>query len=224
MAQDMQVLTQTEHMTVFTSSGDCGAYGSRSYPDTPEVNFPASSPWTVAVGGTHLDTASTGARANETVWGMLSGANPNTCDNSWGSGGGVSTQLQQPQWQSGVAGIKNSYSNGNRQVPDVAAVAEQLPVYSQGSWGDGYGTSAAAPIWATGFLLANAALSYNKHLIYFGPSVFYAAAEHSGKWQPFYGVQKGNNRYYTATAGWNYCTGLGAPNLVGFYDTILVDM
>jgi kumamolisin len=224
IAQDIQVLTQTEHMTVFTSSGDCGAYENRSYPDHPAVDFPSSSPWAVAVGGTHLDTTQNGARSNETVWGMTSNASQTACDNSWGSGGGLSGMFKQSQWQSGSPGIQNSYSNGGRQEPDISAVADQLPVYYQGQWVDSGGTSAATPIWATGFLLANAALSYNKHEIYFGPSVFYVAAQHSGKWQPFYNVLQGNNRYYAATRGWNYCTGLGTPNLVDFYDTVLTYM
>jgi len=95
--QSLSVLTQVEHMTVFISSGDCGAYTSHVYKDL-SVSFPASDPFAVSVGGTILSVNNNGDRANETVW--SDGTDLSKCHNQWGSGGGLSEAfMQRPKWQ-----------------------------------------------------------------------------------------------------------------------------
>jgi kumamolisin len=138
----LQQLTQVEHMTVFVASGDCGAYADGTFGDL-SVSYPATDPWAVAVGGTELSVNDHGQRTNEIAWSQF----PNIfhCDNNWGTGGGNSSLFHHPAWQN-ASGVNNQYSQNDRQIPDVAAVADHLAVYFQGSWGGVGGTSASAPI------------------------------------------------------------------------------
>ncbi len=212
---DIQVLTRTEHITLFVASGDCGAYDLGTYKRL-DVDFFAADPWAVSVGGTVLTVDDKGNRRSEVVW---SGEvkDPKECKNSWGSGGGVSTIFAKPQWQGNS--VQNKYSNGKRQIPDVAAVAFNVPVYYQGQWYTFGGTSAAAPIWAAGFAIVNQALVAKTGYFVYGPKVLYATVANAGKYHPFYDIQSGNNLYYPATQGWDYSTGFGTPN---FYDIFQV--
>ncbi len=222
--QELSVLTYTEHMTVFIASGDCGAFMDGVFKSL-SVSFPASDPNAVAVGGTSLQTNANGDRSDEAVW---SNANPDTtqCSNSWGSGGGNSVHFPQPVWQTGK-GVKNDSSLGFRQVPDIAAVASNLPLYFSGQWqtfqdgtGAGGGTSAATPIWAAGMALVNQATIRNYHLFFAGPAVFYEVANHAGKFSPYFDITEGNNLGFNATPDWDFATGLGVPHLVDFYQIL----
>jgi kumamolisin len=126
----LRTLAQAEHITTFSASGDCAAYddGSYGYPDTLDINFPASSPYDVAVGGTQLTVNGQFNRGSEVVW-QGNKTNPPDCQNSWGSGGGVSTYFAKGSYQTGVTGIQNKYSTGKREVPDIAAAAVNLVDY-----------------------------------------------------------------------------------------------
>lgn len=218
--QDLQLLTQAEDMTVFVSSGDCGAYNQGKYGGPIGVDFPASSPWAVAVGGTQMSFTLNSLRSDEVVW--SSRADLSACKNRWGSGGGLSSFFDRMAFQQGP-GVVNNFSTGKRQVPDVAAVAINLPIYYQGQWGGAGGTSAASPIWAAGMALVNEGLIIKKHLFYYGPLAFYSVSAHAGRLHPYYDVVSGDNLYYHATPGWDYATGLGTPNLVDFI-TVLSNM
>ncbi len=208
--QSIQQLTQVNHMTVFVASGDCGAFTTGEY-GRLSVSFPASDPWAVAVGGTILQIDNQNNRANEVVW--SDGSDRSQCKNSWGSGGGISKVFQHPGWQNG-AGVP---SNPRRGLPDVSAVAYALAVYFQGQWGAVGGTSAAAPIWATGLALVNQGLLQQVHTFKPSPSLFYSIANNSSGARPYYNVTRGNNLYYKAGPGWSYTSGLGTPNLMDFF-------
>lgn len=216
---ELQTLTQVEHLNVFASSGDCGAYDSTNYPGTRDVDYPASDPNVTGVGGTSLSVKSNGSRSSESVW---SGDpnKPKDCENQWGSGGGLSTYFQQPSWQKNVQGAANTYSTGMRQVPDVSAVATMLAGYFNGGWGYLYGTSAATPIWASGYALVNQALIKKTGYFVSGSGLFYTMIQQYASDHPFYDVTKGNNLYYPATKGWDYASGLGTPNLAGIYKAL----
>jgi kumamolisin len=216
----LQTMTQVEHLSVFASSGDCGAYASRSYPNGRDVSFPASDPLVTAVGGTNLSVDGNGKRVSENVW-QGNPNKPSDCENEWGSGGGLSSFFQQPSWQQGVRGLQSTYSNGMRQVPDVAAVSNMLAGYFNGQWGYLYGTSAATPIWASGFALVNQGLIAKTGYYVNGANMPYMLAHQYTSDRPFYDVVKGNNLYYPATAGWDFATGLGTPNLGGIYQGLL---
>ena len=212
----IQQLTRVEHMTVFVASGDCGAFTSRTFGDL-SVSFPASDPWTTAVGGTILQVDSNHNRTNEIAW--SDDSNRSKCTNQWGSGGGNSTLFQRPSWQN-VLGVQNSYSRNARQLPDVAAAAYALAVYFQGQWATVGGTSAAAPIWAAGLALVNEGLIRQVHKFGYGPQIFYLADSKSSGQHPYQDITRGNNLYFPATPGWDFATGLGSPNLPDFYQNL----
>jgi kumamolisin len=223
MDTTFQTMTQAEHLNVFVSTGDCGAYASAEFPDLrsnqPDVQFPSSDPNVVGVGGTNLSVNSLGMRSNERVW-SGNPQKPADCENQWGSGGGLSTIFKQPGWQQGVQGIQNQYSDGMREIPDVSAVAYNLAGYFNGQWGYLYGTSAAAPIWASTYALINEGLVSRTHYFVSGPGLFYWMAQHQANQQPFYDVEQGNNLYYPATAGYDCASGLGSPNALGVYNAL----
>lgn len=206
-------LDAIEHMTVFVSSGDCAAYGDGNYGDL-SVQFPASAPLSVAVGGTEWNTGANGS-INETVW--SDGSNKSKCSNAWGSGGGLSIKGKRPSWEVGK-GVHNKYSNGMRQVPDVSALANTIAVYALGAWQSIGGTSAATPIWAAGFMLVNNALiAHANGTFFYGPAVFYEVINSANRYRPYNDVTQGTNLFYPATPGWDFATGWGSPNLVDFY-------
>lgn len=216
----LQQLVQVEHMTVFVSTGDCAAFGAGTYGQLT-VQFPASDPYAVAVGGTEWNSGSNGS-IDESAW-SDSSASHSSCNNSWGSGGGLSTFFKRPSWEQGN-GLNNQYSNGDRQEPDISALADEIAVYALGGWQSVGGTSAATPIWAAGLMLVNEALIHNANgVYYYSPGLFYEAINNTNRYQPYNDVTQGSNLYYPATTGWDYATGWGSPNLPDFYNTLLQD-
>lgn len=217
-----------EGISVFVSSGDCAAFSNR-ITHIAMVSFPASAPYAIAVGGTHLQVNSAGTRTSEDVW-STSDLSP-VCENEWGSGGGVSqnSDFKRPSWQVGP-GTTNHFDgtsslvltadmqpvsapNGLRQVPDVAAAAyPNIDVYYQGAWIPVGGTSAAAPIWAAGTLLVDQALRQQGKSLLGGVPTIYTLANHPGKFNPYTDITRGDNLFYPATRGWDYATGWGSPN------------
>jgi kumamolisin len=213
--QNIRILTEAEHMTVFVASGDCGAYQDGQYGGHPNVGFPASSFWSVGVGGTRMAFTANGARKGETVWSDKS--DTSKCQNSWGSNGGVSQVFARPLFQQ-AKGVP--YSNGHRDVPDVSAAAIEIPVELGGQWVTMGGTSAAAPIWAAGMSLVNQGLMSTKRYFYFGPRTFYDILGEAGNHRPYYDVIHGNNLYYPATPGYDEATGLGTPQDPEIYNIL----
>ncbi|MGO8950637.1 MAG: protease pro-enzyme activation domain-containing protein [Ktedonobacterales bacterium] len=189
-----------EGISVLAASGDSGAYGCQD--NTLSVSLPASSPYVTAVGGTTLFLSSDGSYGYEAGWeGPLEGA---------GTGGGLSQIYSRPSWQTGP-GVLNSYTNGMREVPDVAADADPLTgylIYFSG-WQVAGGTSASSPLWAGLIALADqsAAASGKPALGFLNPAL-YSLGNSSG----FHDVTIGGNLYYSATPGWNYATGWGSPD------------
>ncbi len=219
MGTNLQLLTQAEHMTVFVASGDCGAFDDGTY-QSLQVDYPGSDPSSTAVGGTILQVDQRGNRSNEVVW--SDGSNTSKCSNQWGSGGGVSQVFKQPSWTQ-VQGMNNQYSTGDRQVPDLSAVAFALPAYVGGQWHFDGGTSAAAPIWAAGLSLVNQGLIARKGVFVYGTDLFYAIAGigRSSNASPLEDITRGGNLYYSATAGWDFASGLGTPNLPNFFNLVV---
>ncbi|MHB8596078.1 MAG: S53 family peptidase [Ktedonobacteraceae bacterium] len=195
----LQLLTQGEHMTVFVSSGDCGAFADRTFGDLG-VMYPASSIYATAVGGTELAiNPTTGARVQEIAW--SDGSNTSQCTNQWGTGGGNSGAFKQPGYQS-APGVKNQFSQGMRQVPDISAVAYDIAMYFNGQWQVVGGTSAASPIWATGMALVNQGTIQLAHTFFVGTALFYTVdTSNTGNLHPFFDVTQGDNLYYKAGSG-----------------------
>jgi kumamolisin len=188
-------------ITVCAAAGDNGS--SDGEPDGREhVDFPASSPWVLACGGTRL-TAAGNSIQSETVWNNGAGA---------GTGGGVSSCFPRPSYQdqSNVPPPPSgSLHPTGRGVPDVAAVADPATGYAVFVDGNSCvigGTSAAAPLWAGLIALCNRQLG--KNLGWLHPVLYGTVAQS----KVLNDIVTGTNGAYDARPGWDCCTGLGTPN------------
>ncbi|MFL5658330.1 MAG: protease pro-enzyme activation domain-containing protein [Ktedonobacteraceae bacterium] len=229
-----------EGISVFISSGDCGAFTQRLR-GIATVSFPASAIYAIAVGGTQLQVNDSNVRTRETAWGA--GDDLPLCSNDWGSGGGVSqnSTFKRPSWQIGP-GTTTQYDgsldhvftkplgfdspltapNGLRQVPDLAAAAyPNISIYYNGAWVNSGGTSAAAPIVAAGTLLVDQALQQQGKTAVGSVPEFYTLANRPGSQQPYTDITVGDNLFYNATPGWDYTTGWGSPN---FNDILQIEL
>jgi subtilase family serine protease len=145
------------------------------------ADWPASSPFVTAVGGTTLGV---GARNNylfETGWGTTTSSWKGTAwspapPGPWlyGAGGGVSRLFAEPSYQQGVvpAGVFAAQGRTGRAVPDIAAVADPNTGYLIGetqTFPDGSvryaeyrigGTSLSSPLIAGIMALANQAAGH----------------------------------------------------------------
>jgi kumamolisin len=198
-------------ITVFAASGDNGAYDCQAEDLTDQrlsVDWPAASGNVVAVGGTRLAVRKDGTYLAEYGWeDVLKGD---------GSGGGLASATGRPAWQTGP-GVQNAYSNGMRQLPDVAGPADPdsgMVVISGGAVHQIGGTSAAAPFWAGTLLLARqyAQRHGGRDLGFIAPTL-YAIAGNPRTANAFHHSLRGGNRRYGVTAGWNYVDGLGSPDV-----------
>jgi kumamolisin len=201
-------------VTVFAASGDASVWdcpAGTPYADAVSVDFPASSPYVVGVGGTTLRQSSTGWA--ETAWGpSLLSATPVA-----GSGGGVSALFTRPAWQRGVPGLPD-----RRLVPDISAVADPqngFAVYWSGGgpgselWWAAGGTSLGAPLQAGMFAGALAARGVTTGIGDVHPAL-YAHPE------AFRDVVTGSNGLFPAGLGYDLVTGLGSPQ----WDTLTGDL
>jgi subtilase family serine protease len=173
-------------VAITASSGDNG-YG---------VEFPASSQYVTAVGGTHLVKDATNSRGwTETVW--------------TGAGSGCSKYVAKPSWQKDTG-------CSMRTVADVAAVADPytgVAVYEtfnrRGGWQVYGGTSVASPIIASVYALSGDSFASSDAV---GSAWIYANAS------SLFDVTSGSNGscggsyLCTAETGYDGPTGLGTPD------------
>jgi kumamolisin len=197
-------------ISVFVASGDDGAYACQAVSASDHrlaVSYPGSSPYIVSVGGTSL-AESGGRYLGEDAW-------EDTISHA-GGGGGLSRFFHRPAWQVGP-GVQNAYSNGLRQVPDVAADADPATGFAtvvEGQSQKAGGTSAAAPFWAASMaLIAQYASAHSHPSLGFVAPMLYQLAAAAQPYPPFHSIVTGANRHYPATPGWNFATGLGSPDV-----------
>ncbi|MBV8982283.1 MAG: S8/S53 family peptidase, partial [Acidimicrobiia bacterium] len=202
-------------ITVFNASGDAGAFDCQIDDPSdlrPLPDFFSDSPYAVSVGGTYLTRTANGDYFDEAGW-----ENPMERD---GGGGGINPVEQRPVWQRGP-GVDNQYTNGKRQVPDVAADADATSGYAvvvtdpksreQGLETIG-GTSGAAPFWAgTTVLIRQLAQQQGAGPLGFLDPILYDLAATQPPNTIFHDVVRGGNLLQDATPGWDYSTGLGSP-------------
>ena len=208
-------------MTPFASSGDNGSACPAPLPESlngtplsgaPEVLYPASSPFVIAVGGTNLFTNADYTYNQEVAWEA--------------SGGGTSLFESSPFWQadtgSGTQPIVPSSDADNRGVPDVAMCAggTELAVCAATTFVNGAtalmgGTSLAAPLSMGAWARIESA--HNNQLGFAGPLI-YPLANGAAVGPPpvapsspvFNDVVIGANGLFTALPGYDYVTGLGS--------------
>jgi len=200
-------------LSILFASGDqgvCGRSGcgllthARFHPD-----FPASSPYITAVGGTNFLGSGIG---DEEAWAS--------------SGGGFSDTFAIPDYQKeAVAGYKAStdadlppqslWNNTGRGYPDVSALGGQKTPYcvATGGFFEGVaGTSASCPVVAGVFAKLNGLrlargqppLGFLNTLIYKNPGGFQDVTA---------GTNGGSRKYgFKAIKGWDAATGFGTPD------------
>ena len=177
----------------------CGDDGSTDGGTGNNVDFPASSPYVLACGGTTLEGSGT-TISSEVVWNELA-------INEGATGGGVSTLFPLPTWQQSSNVPASSTSAGGRGVPDVAGDADPSTGYEVRVDGQTMaigGTSAVAPLWAGLIALAN---QQNGVSAGFVNPTLYAA----GVTAAFRDITAGNNGAFSAGPGWDACSGQGSP-------------
>jgi subtilase family serine protease len=177
-------------VAITVSSGDSGY----------SVEYPASSRYVTAVGGTALKKAGNSRGWTETAWS--------------GAGSGCSTYNTALSGQAGAG-----TGCAKRAVADVSAVADPstgVAVYDstayqgQSGWMVFGGTSVAAPVVAGVYGLAGNSASINNNYPY----------SHSGS---LFDVTTGSNgscptsQWCNARTGWDGPTGLGTPNGTGAF-------
>ena len=203
-------------ITVCVASGDDGS-GDQETDGRAHVDFPASSPFVLSVGGTMITGSA--ANTNEQVWWESPGRR--TQSGGGATGGGVSVFFPRPQWQNVKVASLNGGSIDGRIMPDVAALAGP-PLYDLvflGGDAPNGGTSASAPLWAALIARIDAILPASKRQRFLTPLLYQTVS--GGK--PLgrttsHDITVGNNGShpkpgvgYKARMGYDAVTGWGTP-------------
>jgi subtilase family serine protease len=183
-----QTTTDTQYLNhpgvaITVSSGD----------DGNGAEYPATSRFVTAVGGTSLTKATSTTRGwTETVWS--------------GAGSGCSAYDTKPTWQTVTTGCTRRAEADVSAVADPATGLAVYQTYGASGWSVYGGTSAAAPIIAAVYALAGTP----------GSSDYPASYPYSHQ-SNLFDITSGNNGscgspQCTAGTGWDGPTGLGTPN------------
>jgi len=197
-------------ITVCVASGDNGSADmGQDWDGVPHADFPASSPFALACGGTNLKAPN--GHINEEVWngGLQGGA----------GGGGVSVVFAQPKYQAHARVPKSPTHQHGRGVPDISGDADPATGYRIFLNGVGTtigGTSAVAPLMAGLIARINEATikKFGKTVGFINPLIYASHAQ-----GVFRDITAGNNDItgdlhgmYKAGPGWDPCSGLGVPD------------
>ena len=186
-------------VTICAASGDSGSRDGET-DGKVHVDFPSSSPYVLACGGTKL-VVNNDEISSETVWHE---------SNDSASGGGVSDYFALPDYQAN-AGVPLSIDTNfkGKGVPDVAADADPNTGYKVLVDGQQLvigGTSAVAPLMAGLIALLNE--QNKKPAGFIHPQIY-------GDPSVCRDITSGDNKTtakktgYSAGTGWDACTGLG---------------
>jgi len=185
-------------VTFLAASGDAGT----------GVNYPAASPDVIGVGGTTLALTANGTYSSETAWS--------------GSGGGLSKYEREPSFQAQF--VIPDDARGYRGVPDVSynanpgtgyAIYDSIGISGYAGWFQAGGTSAGTPQWAALVAITNSmrAAARKSNLTSTDTPVYTVAK--AAPSTDFHAVTQGTNGtcgvLCTASAGYDYVTGLGTP-------------
>ena len=192
-----------QQITVVVAAGDSGVTGGVN-DGRRHVDFPASSPWVLSVGGTALKSEG-GRITSETAW---------RSDQGTATGAGVSAKFDRPIWQSSVSVPNRDDGKSGRGIPDVAGSADPAlggPIIVHGNSAPIGGTSAAVPLWAGLIARIDQALGYN--VGYLNPRLY----QDIGPTGILRAITIGENgtdgvKGYSAGPGWNPVAGWGSPD------------
>ena len=221
LTEDLLQMAAVVGTSVVVSAGDHGTSAcGGSFNDEPTVQYPASSPWVTAVGGTRLTLKSDNTRRSEVVWNDLPFVGDEPAPGPAGAGG-PSGLFARPGYQRGVTPV------GPRMLPDVALLADMRPgwpvVYGDllGTVG---GTSGSSPFFASHLALIAAKERSRGYPVlgFVNPWIYEAAGTANN---PFYDVVSGSNAVEmtgccSAYAGYDMASGLGAPSMDALYKSL----
>jgi subtilase family serine protease len=202
-------------ITIVVAAGDDGATNPNGSSrnavwQQPNVSWPTSDPYVLAVGGTTLTVdPGTSTYGREVVWNQPGQA---------ATGGGLSVIYPEPDYQKLVPN-QNLFQN-RRGVPDVAFPAEDFMLYGSffpgqvpndpqwKHWGIIGGTSVSAPAWAG--LIAIADQMRGSPLGQIQPALYSLGGK------DMHDITQGNNTFenvqgYQAQEGYDLATGWGTP-------------
>jgi kumamolisin len=193
-----------EGQTRFAASGDSGShdcalnsppFGLPGYPNPDTVDFPASSPYVAAAGGTTLALNRNHTIASETAWA--------------GTGGGVSMFFARPFYQAPVTTLAKPHM---RNVPDVALDADPNAPYAMAYLGSFAmpvgGTSAVAPNLAALYAQIDGHYAHRLGLAQTGLYNGFRRGTYPGA--AWHDIVTGNNGDFGAHAGYDNVTGVGS--------------
>jgi subtilase family serine protease len=214
-------LGSLEGITFLASTGDGGGSGFSSGPEgTPE--YPATSPFVTAVGGTQTYISATqggGSTFTQTAWSNI-GFVPNSVNNG-GGGGGVSI-LEPMPWYQQSQQVPALFPNG-RLNPDLSLQAGLDPgtyIVDSGSVTAEGGTSESVQLLSG--LLTLVAQSAGGPLGLINPFLYSIGDNSSTYASAFTPITTGYIVPWTSSYGYNLATGWGAPNigaLASLYDS-----
>ena len=184
------------------SSGDTGSNECGSFFRSNGVSAPAGDPYFTSVGGINFTDNSSGQLTSVTMGSAsCSDGFTTTCS----GGGGVSSVVALPSWQSGIAGVITS----GRNQPDISLPFFPVAVYTGGSWGEYLGTSWSSPASVALFLEADQL--HGGKLGWMNPTIYSLFAQ-TGYTSYFTPCTSGSNGAYSCSAThYNQAAGIGAP-------------
>jgi subtilase family serine protease len=201
----------SQGVTIVSAAGDHGPLADR--PDETidtfrSADWPASSPFVTAVGGTMFSANADGSPGSEAVWRSSGSA----------GGSGISVFYGQPAYQASLPADVQSKLAGARGTVDVSAIASGIITYyaSGATRGGGHpdisgGTSGSTPVWAA--IIALADQEAGQGLGNINPTLYRLGADG----RCFHDITEGSNRINgdpgdAAAPGWDPPTGWGSPD------------
>ncbi len=216
-----QNLFNASGVSFLESTGDNGSTGSGGV--DRNSGFAGFLPNVVAVGGTSLSLNSNGTYNSESGWS--------------GGGGGLSSFISQPSYQSGItihSGTSTVNPKGKRAEPDVSMIADPntgVSVYdsvnggTSDPWFQVGGTSLASPSFAAVMAIANEIRAdYNLAPLTGAtdtlPDLYSLMGNSTTYSDDFHDVTTGSNAQgfgnrYSAGTGYDLVTGIGTPKVPG---------
>ncbi len=196
-------------ITICVASGDHGTADQdfQQWDGVIHIDHPSSDDLVLSCGGTQITDS------RDVVWNDGTAFGPGQPGGGgWASGGGISTLLPVPAYQTG-ANLRSSLVTGKtgRGVPDIAMSAVNYFTRVDGAEGPSGGTSAVAPLMAA--LVARLNQAKKKNAGFLNPFLYGAVAKGVVR-----DVTEGTNAIkntingYDAGPGWDACTGLGTPD------------